>query len=994
MGLTIGRPCFYRDATSVKVRPCAIEDIHEVEQICKNLYGSSPHLLALLETSLLCLSAVDSENGHVVGFLCLNDGASIRFGSHSMDALPWLKEQPASLAMDKAFITVAAMQPDHEVEASAALLRAAFLAVSSMKKIVLATDRDVTFTEPGLGSILTRTTFSNSLYLYEASREAALPPLTIRRSTVEDHDDMVPIMESSALRYPALSRLPESCHPEEAFALTRLVSSQDERNCVLVAVADKKLVGFMVITSEVDTNNLLGAFDLHPFDNFIPMDMYDAQYQEAKERVHAAKLEQLQEKIAAAKRKDAKTETDDLAEGEEKTGAEDGIEASETQAEEEEEQQQQQSEDKSAELSFDLEPAAMPSEEEIRDEILRMNANNLEGEDRPNTLFAITMLCVEEPYELQAMELLNHAFEAFSEKDYCVVTLPHDSAEPGLLSRMTRLPPLSGASFPEVLYLINRNALLDGFEIRRAVEEDFEGVKALVSGMQNSEDIDRKQSVNAQIVVVGASECGLSAVEQMLLHPYLSYNYITLLAPGGISVSGPACEYTASLVARLGLEAGVHVLDGELVSLEVEQRVAELSDGVRLAYDLLLVTSGLQEQTRGNLGAKDPEAASIIFNAAELESDMTPEDASGMRNLCVYGLTLEAFHSLSILERCLALDRTAFVASSDQAPDPLVDILLQCCQLADLELQKPKYMTLTNLKSIPGSSRPHAYFEGVRDNDDYLLDLLVACLPRDVSPWIFSCLNDAGIVYDGRIVVDAGFRTSNPNIYAAGAAAKLSRRFGHNVHFEHYNSKECGAQLARSVATIFLGSKQPDQAPMMRAAKVVGCELPKEHVFLFAGVPMAMMKPSFQAPPGGKSITTATASGLLHLCFDLNKKVYNAVYLGKKGGMQASVLSSLVGLPNSYLNNVLVKHEAGHVQDLVEFFRQPWSELLSHDGFKELRDHIMQLASSSEPMQAVPGAGDIRDMALMFLNSRPVEFPSFVSGLQDPALKVVEAALT
>jgi hypothetical protein len=97
-----------------------------------------------------------------------------------------------------------------------------------------------------------------------------------------------------------------------------------------------------------------------------------------------------------------------------------------------------------------------------------------------------------------------------------------------------------------------------------------------------------------------------------------------------------------------------------------------------------------------------------------------------------------------------------------------------------------------------------------------------------------------------------------------------------------------------------------------------------------------------------------------------------------------------VGLPSSYLNNVLMKHEAGHVEDLVEFFRQPWSELLSHDGFKELRDHIMQVAPTSDPSK-LPGAGDIRDMALMFLNSRPAEFPSFVSGLQDPALKVVKA---
>jgi NADH dehydrogenase FAD-containing subunit len=121
--------------------------------------------------------------------------------------------------------------------------------------------------------------------------------------------------------------------------------------------------------------------------------------------------------------------------------------------------------------------------------------------------------------------------------------------------------------------------------------------------------------------VVGASECGLATVEALLMNPRLSFNYVTLLAPGGISVGGPACEYTAGVVARLGLEARVTVLDAELVGIDAAQRVAQLGDvgETRLAYDLLLVTSGLQEQTRGSVGESDPEAAGVVFNALELE---------------------------------------------------------------------------------------------------------------------------------------------------------------------------------------------------------------------------------------------------------------------------------------------------------------------------------------------------------------------------------------
>jgi hypothetical protein len=40
---------------------------------------------------------------------------------------------------------------------------------------------------------------------------------------------------TSICRFPALSQLPESSRPEEAFALARVVANQDEHNCVFVA---------------------------------------------------------------------------------------------------------------------------------------------------------------------------------------------------------------------------------------------------------------------------------------------------------------------------------------------------------------------------------------------------------------------------------------------------------------------------------------------------------------------------------------------------------------------------------------------------------------------------------------------------------------------------------------------------------------------------------------------------------------------------------------
>lgn len=136
---------------------------------------------------------------------------------------------------------------------------------------------------------------------------------------------------------------------------------------------------------------------------------------------------------------------------------------------------------------IDITAAAEPSDEETKAEMAAMFGD--ETAEAEPTIFAITMACIDEGYESQALDFISKAFEAFPDKLYCVVTLPHDSPEPAMVSHFTRLAPLPGSLFPEVLYLVNRHALTEGFDVRLGRPEDAEGVSLLVSGMANAEDI-------------------------------------------------------------------------------------------------------------------------------------------------------------------------------------------------------------------------------------------------------------------------------------------------------------------------------------------------------------------------------------------------------------------------------------------------------------------------------------------------------------------------
>jgi len=57
--------------------------------------------------------------------------------------------------------------------------------------------------------------------------------------------------------------------------------------------------------------------------------------------------------------------------------------------------------------------------------------------------------------------------------------------------------------------------------------------------------------VNSHVVVAGASDCGLSVIESLLMHESLAFNAVTLLAPGGLGNGQSAATYKADLIARL-----------------------------------------------------------------------------------------------------------------------------------------------------------------------------------------------------------------------------------------------------------------------------------------------------------------------------------------------------------------------------------------------------------------------------------------------------------
>lgn len=68
--------------------------------------------------------------------------------------------------------------------------------------------------------------------------------------------------------------------------------------------------------------------------------------------------------------------------------------------------------------------------------------------------------------------------------------------------------------------------------------------------------------------------------------------------------------------------------------------------------------------------------------------------------------------------------------------------------------------------------------------------------------FFFLAINDACLVYDGKLVIDAAFHTNDVSVRGAGTITKYQRKY-HAEQWSHanFNSKEVGVHVSRNQST-------------------------------------------------------------------------------------------------------------------------------------------------------------------------------------------------
>ncbi|XP_068864861.1 cilia- and flagella-associated protein 61 isoform X4 [Aphelocoma coerulescens] len=507
--------------------------------------------------------------------------------------------------------------------------------------------------------------------------------------------------------------------------------------------------------------------------------------------------------------------------------------------------------------------------------------------------------------------------------------------------------------------------------------------------------LESKVCINTRIVVVGASDVGISFLETLIFWPRLKFNNLTLISIHGLPGKDPqSSQHRRFLInshcfndedyAQMSLCSWVNVVVGKMTGINRAAKYVVVSKEKKVPYDYLVLCTGQSYQALAPTGAgisgvtsKWPQryTEKVPSNHFTLNDAQDCSEAarwleenlvSSKGNVIVYGNTIDIYTTvetllslgidgsrihlvqalLSSAGPCLgdaALERTVgeALAGAGVAVHP-DSVLAQWGQDDHGLIAWAAFTTATNLLQLQCS----AFFSFAYRTVDYET---------------FKAINDACLVFDGRLVIDAKFHTNDVSIRAAGPLTKFSRRYYRDeLTHSNFNSKEIGFELAASMLSLFdptpQASSEPPEGsdrliPIYRRCKVQGGVLPGGYNYLHVSKPAIPMPLGVEHDPcdHGMEIVTGEAGHGNYFRMHFNRyNMVDSITCFSKEPFPVSNYICLYGQHERLLNDLHYRWRAGQLTDLYSYFREPWSMAIYHDRFIDLQKELRQTLMSEQ----------------------------------------------
>jgi hypothetical protein len=179
---------------------------------------------------------------------------------------------------------------------------------------------------------------------------------------------------------------------------------------------------------------------------------------------------------------------------------------------------------------------------------------------------------------------------------------------------------------------------------------------------------------NNRIVIIGASDTGISFIESLLSIRYLEFSYIYLVAPGGLlyhhiekeidNMKVSINNYQLKELKKLLLEKRIKIINAIVKDIKPKQKYIQFMDDTILNYDYLILTLGLQDHLWKDLSAVCHKSIEEKFEIIRdnFEKDTKDKEKPENTNMKEYEAILNAFKTIKeemkkqILEMVFSID--------------------------------------------------------------------------------------------------------------------------------------------------------------------------------------------------------------------------------------------------------------------------------------------------------------------------------------------------
>ncbi|KAF0974831.1 hypothetical protein FDP41_006305 [Naegleria fowleri] len=513
---------------------------------------------------------------------------------------------------------------------------------------------------------------------------------------------------------------------------------------------------------------------------------------------------------------------------------------------------------------------------------------------------------------------------------------------------------------------------------------------------------EEKTEIFSRIVVIGGSKTGLGFIKELSVNSSLYFNNIIVVSPA--TVDGNCShfytddtdeEFSNRELQNMISLPNIFFVRDKLEDIDRHNKRVILNDNSSsfITYDILILCTSRQYKMKQKYLELQgyPKRGVLNLNSAVLNEQgeemaltdylstffVKNDDRYREENsyIVVYGSSLDALCTARALldnyeidpEKILLVfpDGKKGVFNENDTLEEKIDSVLEVVGLKSLMFYHLEDMASDddgNLIKIYLAQGVEAEKEDARLKNSKLLELdcslFINCHSKDVDDGILSTVNRQSLVFDGRLIVDTQFRTTDPSIYSAGPMAKFSRRFGESRMMEAFNSSEVGAKLARSVLhSLGVGDDefQPDVMPTFTKNTSVRCILPGGVRFF------RCMTSTFDVEKCLKFETSCnTGSAPLQQCMDSFR--YCCIYVDKSTNciecicylgqelVEEGNLASLVGLPVSYFNDLVNRYQEDLITDFIDFLRENWVMAILCHKFMSFKNDVKKKLLNEETL--------------------------------------------